>query len=176
MKTCEKFQAFLPDMVLEPTHVPAAVRLHFEECAACRTEWNELQATMRLLDEWKTPEPSPYFDTRMAARLRQEKASETPGWLERLRARLLIGGHVHFRPAMAAALGLLMIVGAGTYEEFAHLNRTATPTPAVSATVKDLELYDSNAKTLRELAAFEETEPATGQPVGGNSNSGGNSY
>lgn len=174
--TCDKFQAFLPDMMLEPTHASPAMQQHLAECPVCRTEWNELQAAMQLLDEWKAPEPSPYFDTRMAARLRQVKASEAAGWLERIRARLLFDGHLHFRPAMAAGLGLLLIVGAGSYEEFAHLNRTPGPAPAVSATVKDLELLDSNAQTLQQLAAFDKTDAAAGQPAGGNSSAGGNSY
>ena len=174
--TCDKFQAFLPDMMLEPSHVSAAVRQHLAECSACRTEWNELQATMQLLDEWKAPEPSPYFDTRMAARLRQEKTSEAPAWWQRVRARLLFDSSLHFRPAMAAALGLLLIVGAGTYEEFSHLNRTPPPAPAVSATVKDLELLDSNAQTLQQLASFDETDATVGPAAGANSSSGGNSY
>lgn len=174
--TCDKFQAFLPDMMLEPSHVPSAVRQHLAECPGCRAEWTGLQATMQLLDEWKAPEPSPYFDTRMAARLREEKASEAPGWWQRIRARLSFDGRIQLRPAMAAALGLALIVGAGTYEEFAHLNRTPASAQTVSPTVKDLELLDSNAQTLQQLASFDETDATAGSATGSNSNAGGNSY
>ena len=33
-----------------------------------------MRATMALLDTWKAPEPSPYFMTRLGARLREERA------------------------------------------------------------------------------------------------------
>ena len=59
---------------------------------------------MALLDEWKTPEPSPYFDTRLQARLREEMAKPQTGW-----------AHWFRRPVLAAALTVLMGVGAGVF-------------------------------------------------------------
>ena len=88
---CEKLQSYLPDMIFDPTRVPAEAMQHVKECSACAGELKELQATMQLLDSWKAPEPSPYFDTRMAVRLREARASEAPGWLERLRLHFLFG-------------------------------------------------------------------------------------
>jgi predicted anti-sigma-YlaC factor YlaD len=70
MMTCDTFQSALPDMLLDPSHVPAQVQQHVLNCAPCRAEWSELQQTLHLLDEWTAPEPSPYFDTRIAARIR----------------------------------------------------------------------------------------------------------
>ena len=32
---------------------------------------------MALLDEWQVPEPSPYFDVRLHARLREEAAHQS---------------------------------------------------------------------------------------------------
>ena len=164
--TCEKFQAVLPEMMLDsasvPAHVSTGARQHIEECSGCRTEWEELRAVIGLLDEWKAPEPSPYFDTRMTARLRHEREFKAPGLLERLRTRLLLGSNLHLRPAMAATLALLLIAGAGSYEGYIHLDRTP-PASTVSATVKDLELLDTNAQTLQQLAAFEDTGAAAGQ-------------
>jgi hypothetical protein len=61
-----------------------------------------MRATMALLDEWQAPEPSPYFDTRLQARLREEMAKPQAGWL-----------HWFRRPVLAAALTVLMGVGVG---------------------------------------------------------------
>ena len=171
--TCDKFREYLPDMILDsehaPTHVPMDVRQHFADCSICRNDWKELQATMQLLDTWTAPEPSPYFDTRMAARLREEKNSKAPGWLERMRTRLLLDNNLRLRPAIAAAIALLVIVGAGSYEGFVSLNRTQpVAQQTVSATVNDLELLDSNAQTLQELAAFDNTGAPMAQDSRGN--------
>jgi hypothetical protein len=167
---CDKLQAFLPDMILDSTHVPTDARQHLVECSTCQKDWKELQATMLLLDTWKAPEPSPYFDTRMAARLREEKNSKAPGWVERMRTRLLFDSNLHLRPAMAAAFALLLVVGAGSYEGFVNLDRTQQPRQTVSATVDDLELLDSNAQTLQQLAAFDNPDASVGQDSSGASN------
>jgi len=155
---CERFQSFLPDMVLDPAHVPADVRQHLGECPRCENDWNELHSTMQLLDEWRAPEPSPYFDTRLAVLLREAKESAAPGWLERMRLRLLFGSDLRLRPVAAAAFALLLVVSGGSYFGVVSLNHTyPQQQQAVSATVNDLELLDSNAKTLQELAAFDDT-------------------
>ena len=166
--TCEKLQAFLPDMVLSSGHVPAEVRQHLVICSSCQKEWQELQATMRMLDSWEIPEPSPYFDTRLAVRLREEKNAEPAGWLDRMRSRLMFDSSLRLRPAMIAAFSLLLVIGAGSYEGFVSLNKTAPPPRSVSATVKDLELYDSNAQTLQQLAAFDGGD-TNSAPVSGDS-------
>jgi hypothetical protein len=64
----------------------------------------EFRQTMALLDEWRAPEPSPYFDVRLQARLREEIAKPQAGWLAWFQ-----------RPVMAAALSLLMAVGVGLF-------------------------------------------------------------
>ncbi len=55
---------------------------------------------MSLLDEWQAPEPSPYFDVRLRARLREESAKQSAGWLGWLR-----------KPVLAASFALVMVVG-----------------------------------------------------------------
>lgn len=169
---CEKLQAYLPDMIFDPTRVPTEAMQHVKECAACAGELKELQATMQLLDSWKAPAPSPYFDTRLAVRLREARESEAPGWMERLRLRFLFGSDLHLRPAVAAAFALLVIVSGGSYMGIVSLNHTVVPShpQAVSATVNDLELLDSNAQTLQQLASFDETD-ADGGPANGGANS-----
>lgn len=168
---CEKLQAHYPDMLFDPTRVPAEALQHVKECSRCANELRELQATMQLLDRWKAPEPSPYFDTRLAVRLREARESEAPGWLERLRLRLLFGSNLNLRPAAAAAFALLIVVGGGSYMGVVNLNHAAPPQQqAVSATVNDLELLDSNAQTLQQLAAFDDTN-TDGNPAAGGGNS-----
>lgn len=165
---CEKLQKALPDVLLGNGQVPADVRQHLEECPHCRKEWNELQSTMRMLDAWQVPEPSPYFDTRMTVRLREARNSQPVGWIEGLRERLLFGSNLRLRPVLAAALALVVIAGAGSYEGFEMMHHAAPQQQAVSATVSDLELLDSNAQTLQQLAAFDDTDQSTAQPSGGN--------
>jgi len=161
-------------MIFDPTRVPTEAMQHVKECAACARELKEFQATMQLLDSWKAPDPSPYFDMRLAVRLREAKESKAPGWLERLRLYLLFGSDVHLRPAVAAAFALLVIVSGGSYMGIVSLNQTVTVAPrnqpAVSATVNDLELLDSSAQTLQQLASFDETN-TDGGPVNGGGNS-----
>ncbi len=169
---CEKLPVHLPDMIFDPTRVPAEAVQHVKECSHCAGELKELQATMQLLNAWKAPEPSPYFDTRLAVRLREARESEAPGWLERLRLRLLFGSDLHLRPAAAAAFALLLVVGGGSYLGVVSLNRTiGTQQQAVSATVNDLELLDSNAQTLQQLAAFDETSSDSATTTDGGSSS-----
>jgi hypothetical protein len=56
---------------------------------------------MALLDEWQAPEPSPYFDVRLQARLREEAAKPQPtAWLRWFH-----------RPALALSLAVLMVMG-----------------------------------------------------------------
>ena len=71
---------------------------HLNACASCAQELKSMRQTMALLDEWEAPEPSPYFDSRLRARLR-EAAAEPRSWLGWLR-----------KPAIAFALALLMVV------------------------------------------------------------------
>ncbi len=178
--TCSRFQEFWPDMLLESERVsahaprsagiPVEAQQHLASCASCQQHWRELQATMQLLDEWEAPEPSPYFDTRMAARLREEKSSRLPGWMEQFRTRVLFGNNLHLRPAIAGAFALLLMVGAGSYEGFVFLNRPQPARQTVSATVNDLELFDRNAQTLQQLTAFDDTDPAVHQGSGSATN------
>ena len=58
---------------------------------------------MALLDEWQAPEPSPYFDTRMQARLRDEMARPAAAWLNWLSGMR--------RPAWAMSLVAVFLVG-----------------------------------------------------------------
>ncbi len=78
---CTGMEAKLADMLLDPHAVPAKVQAHVAECDGCQCELEELKATMDLLDAWEAPEPSPYFMTRLGARMREEREAAPAGWL-----------------------------------------------------------------------------------------------
>jgi hypothetical protein len=141
------------DLLLDPAAASPAAREHIATCADCANELKELRATMQAMDAWEAPEPSPYFNTRLAARLREEKASAPAGWWERMRARLLYGSNLHLRPIAAGALALLLMMGGGT--AFWMQQSTSRPAPQESATVHDLQLLDGNAQVYQQLNSLD---------------------
>jgi hypothetical protein len=107
---------------------------------------------MALLDEWQAPEPSPYFDTRLHARLREEQAKQPASWWAWLR-----------RPALAGALALVAVVGI-TVVERSHERGTDGPitiaaTPGTA--VGDLQALDKNDDMY---ANFDELDDLQVQP------------
>jgi hypothetical protein len=152
-----EFKNALPDLLLDPERVPAAVRAHVEQCVDCSKELKSLEATMLALDAWESVEPSPFFDARMAARMREERAAEPAGFLERLKARLQFGSNLQLRPLAAGALALLMLIGGGTYAGFVSFLPGA-PAAATSATVKDLQSLDENAQVFQQMNSLDEPD------------------
>jgi hypothetical protein len=146
---CKDCQSVFLDMLLEPAAPGhAAARSHVESCTECSQEFKSLEATFALLDAWKAPEPSPYFDQKLAVRLREEQALEPAGWFERLKSRLLFNTGRQFRPALAGALALVLIVGGGT---FANVSGFLQSKPQASATVEDLQILDKNDQALQTM-------------------------
>jgi len=156
-KNCTGMDAKLAEMLLDPEAVPAKVRTHVAECEGCRRELAELQATMALLDTWKGPEPSPYFLSRLDARMREERqaapAGLLAGWMDRLRARFAYGPALHARPLAAMALTVMLLVGGGAYLGVTDWNQTAQPA-GQAAVVNDLQNLDNNAQLLDQLEAL----------------------
>jgi hypothetical protein len=103
---------------------------------------------MSLLDFWQAPAVSPYFEQKLAVRLREEQAAPAPGWFERIKTRLLLNTGRQFRPALVGAMALLLIVGGGGVgiSTFPH----AHPVQA-SATVNDLQILDKNEQALQQM-------------------------
>jgi hypothetical protein len=147
---CRICQSSLPDLLLDPAaRSNAAARAHLESCAACNEEFNALKSTFDLLDEWHAPEPSPYFDQKLAVRLREEQANPSAGWFERLRSRLLFNTGRQFRPALAGALALVLVVGGGTIADLAGF--PSHPQVQASATINDLQILDKNEQALQTM-------------------------
>ena len=101
---CEEIHEMMPDLASGRVEAATEIGRHLSGCEACTGRLEEFRKTMALLDEWKAPEPSQYFDVRLQARLREEMARPQAGWLQWLR-----------RPALAASLTVLLGVGMGLF-------------------------------------------------------------
>jgi hypothetical protein len=146
---CRDCKSALPDLLLDPAASSnATAREHAASCSACEKELKSLEATLALLDSWKAPEPSPYFDQKMAIRLREEESLAPAGWFERLKSRFLFNTGRQFRPVLAGALALVLVVGGGT---FADLSVFSHPQIEASATVQDLQILDKNEQALQTM-------------------------
>jgi anti-sigma factor RsiW len=82
---CNEIRELMPDLASGISEGGQEVKRHLEGCVECAGKLKEFRATMALLDEWQAPEPSPYFDTRLQARLREEQAHQAAGWWAWLR-------------------------------------------------------------------------------------------
>lgn len=147
---CRDCKSALPELLLNPT-APSndAAREHLKSCPDCNKEFQSLEATFALLDIWQAPEPSPYFDQKLAVRLREEQAMPAAGWFERLRSRLLFNTGRQFRPAVAGALALVFLVAGGAFADLSGFPHSASA--QVSATVNDLQILDKNDQALQTM-------------------------
>ena len=137
---CKEIRERMPDVAAGFSQLTANDDKHLDSCEDCTQELKAMRATMALLDEWEVPEPSPFFDVRLQARLREEMVKPQAGWLQWFR-----------RPVLAAALTVLLGVGVGLF--FArggggiiHHGQDAavTETPAPGSAVSDLQTLDKN--------------------------------
>jgi hypothetical protein len=96
----KEINEMLPDLAAGLASATPEVNDHLRSCNTCAETLAEFRKTMALLDEWQAPEPSPYFDTRLRARLREEAAKQPAGWWAWAR-----------RPAMAVSLAVVMVAG-----------------------------------------------------------------
>jgi predicted anti-sigma-YlaC factor YlaD len=116
----------------------AAESSHLASCPSCAEQFKAMQETMTLLDEWQVPEPSPYFDVRLQARLREEMAKPQAGWAMRW-----------FRqPVIAAALTVIIGIGVGMFFSQGPRIHNSQPMLADNAppgtAVSDLQTLDKN--------------------------------
>lgn len=124
---CKDVRENLIELLAEGQADPA-VATHVKECGNCARELASLRKTMALLDEWETPEPTPYFLTRLQAHVREEQGKQPEGWLAWVR-----------KPWLATALATVLVVGSGVY-----LAIVPPPPPPEVGAVTDLESLDKN--------------------------------
>jgi hypothetical protein len=148
---CKTCQADLPTLLLDPAAPEnAAARMHIDSCSSCASELAALQSTVLLLDEWHAPAVSPYFNQKLAVRLREEQSTPAAGWLEQLKTRLLFNTGRQFRPAMGGIMALLLIAGGGSIGLHDLSHSHLQPVQA-SAAVNDLKILDSNEQALQQM-------------------------
>ena len=107
---------------------------HVNSCPSCTKEVESLRATMALLDTWSAPEPSPYFDQRLQARLREERQKAPVGLFAWLR-----------RPALAAGFAALLVAGVALIRTAPYGRSGAQTTVRSASAVADLQSLDKNA-------------------------------
>lgn len=152
---CKKTEEHLADLLLDPSAAPEEARKHVGECEGCRRELDELRVTMGLMDAWEAPEPSPYFFTRLNARMREVRAAQPAGWLNRLRARFVYGPRMHARPLTAMALTVALLVGGGAYLSVSDLLQPSQQASASGpAVVHDLQTLENNSQVLDTLESM----------------------
>jgi predicted anti-sigma-YlaC factor YlaD len=133
---CEEVRERMPDVAAGFSEFASGENNHLANCSACAEQLKAMRATMSLLDEWQTPEPSPYFDVRLQARLREEQAKPQTGWMLWFR-----------RPVLAAALTVIMGVGVGIVfmrGDRAHQSDIPVADIGPGSAVSDLETLDKN--------------------------------
>ena len=150
---CKLMKDSLLDLALAPagTAAPQEAQEHLRNCPACAAELESMRRTMSVMDEWKAPEPTPYFDSRLRARLRDEQ-TKRPGLLEFLR-----------RPSLAAAFTLLFVAGVFMFRSGDPTlpgKGGTTPPQIVASTgaVSDLETLDSNYELYADFELLDELD------------------
>jgi anti-sigma factor RsiW len=132
---CNDVRENLMDVLAEGQTAPE-VLAHLRQCNACTQELESLRSTMALLDEWKAPEPSPYFLTRLQAHVREERQKEP------VRSSILAWLR---KPVMAASLAAALIVGGVTYRFVIPMIESLGQT---TNAVSDVESLDKNADLI----------------------------
>jgi hypothetical protein len=132
---CNEIRERMPDVAAGFSVATADDGKHLETCGACAEELKAMRATMALLDEWQIPEPSPYFDVRFQARLREEMAKPAASWL-----------HYFRRPVMAAALTVILGLGVGMYVTKGKMVDPGQPMAEMEpgTAVSDLQALEKN--------------------------------
>jgi hypothetical protein len=147
--SCKEYQDELAESLFGGA-ASAELTKHIAKCAECAEEAKSLRATMDLLDTWKAPEPSPYFDQKMTVLLREEQAKAPAGFFERIREYVLLSTGRQFRPALAGGLALMLLLGGGGYAGVTILTQQH-PQVQASAAVDDLQILDRNEQAIQQM-------------------------
>jgi hypothetical protein len=106
-----------------------------------------MRKTMALLDDWKAPqETSPYFMTRLMARVREERVNEAParGWMTWFR-----------RPALALSMTAVLVAGVALFRG----GISEPPKKDIhDCAVSDLQFLDKNEDVLQNLELLDDIQ------------------
>jgi hypothetical protein len=147
---CHEICELMPDLAAGMDTITPEVGDHLNGCAGCAGKLAEVRQTMALLDEWRAPEPSPYFDTRLMARVREEKAKPS-GWLQWVR-----------KPALAVSLAVLMVMSITLFRNDAGLGTRGDGQVATVAepgtAVGDLSAMDKNSELYSDFDVLDDLQ------------------
>ena len=155
---CKAICELMPDLAAGLDAVTPEVNQHIESCAGCAAKLNEFRQTMALLDEWPSPEPSPYFDVRLHARLREEAAKQPSSWWQWVR-----------KPALAVSLAVLMVMGITMFRGDGTGRTPVAPMTVQTVpgtAVGDLQALDKNHDLYSDFDVLDDLEVQ--QNVGAN--------
>ena len=166
--TCKQVREQLIELATAPDRAPAEVTTHVSMCGDCAAQLKSMEATMALLNEWQAPEPSPYFDMRLRARLREEAAAPRT-WTERVRDLFSPVGLMGRKAALATTMAVLLIGGVIMF----HANQNSPTTtaavpgtpPPIGTAVGDLEVLGKNQDLYADFDLLDDV-------VGNNVNAG----
>jgi hypothetical protein len=148
---CNEISELMPDLAAGLDAVTPEVNKHLESCAGCAGKLNEFRQTMALLDEWQVPEPSPYFDVRLRARLREEAARQPADWWQWIR-----------KPALAVSLAVLMVMSITLFRTDAGRNPASDGSRAMVAApgtaVGDLQALDKNSELYSDFEILDDLQ------------------
>jgi hypothetical protein len=165
---CHEIRELLPDLAAGASTAPPEIDRHeidrqeidrhIASCKDCATHLQELQQTMALLDEWQAPEPSPYFDTRMQARLREEMARPASSWLNWL-PRSAWAMSMSFAAVLFAGA---LAIGGKSYLYQAETIKTDVPSLSLpvqpGTAVGDLQALDRNDDLYADFDMLDELQ------------------
>jgi len=163
---CNEIRELLPDLAAGMGTPAPEVEKHIASCPACSAQLRDFQKTMALLDEWQTPEPSPYFDTRLQARLREEMARPPARWFERATPRWLRPGAL-LRPVWATSVAAVLLVAAilaGNKSYISQTDAIATKPPSLGLPVQpgtavgDLQALERNDELYADFDVLDELQ------------------
>jgi hypothetical protein len=155
---CNQVRELLPDLAAGMDKGTQDVQTHIAACSTCAAKLQGFRQTMALLDQWQAPEPGPYFDTRLGARIREEMTRPATGWL-----------HWVLRPSVVVSLSAVMIAGAvtignrdvlfpGKAEELAIV----IPVPGLPAqpgtALSDLQALENNDELYADFDVLDELQ------------------
>jgi predicted anti-sigma-YlaC factor YlaD len=150
---CDEVRELMPDLAAGSEAVAPEVNKHLESCAGCAGKLNEFRQTMALLDEWQVPEPSPYFDVRLRARLREEAARQPAAWWRWIR-----------KPALAVSLAVLMVLSVTLFRTDAGRNPASEGSSRAmmlaepGTAVGDLQALDKNSELYSDFEILDDLQ------------------
>jgi hypothetical protein len=152
---CKEIRELLPDVAAGMVSDTSEMKTHIASCDPCAAKLDGLRQTMALLDEWKVPEPSPYFNTRLNAQLRDAKQRPASMWAW-IR-----------KPALALSFAALIVAGGlslGNRSYFTQLQsiNTQPPVPGIPAepgtAVGDLQALEKNHDLYADFDVLDELQ------------------